>query len=170
MVAEIVAACSAVLLALATTLAGLASPGYSAIRDSLSKLGAPGQPYAAAINYAVFLPVGLACLWLAWQPHPHAGYVLLASALAVGYLGAVCWPLDPQRPWRYRLHLLCGASEYLAALVALLLLLPSPLPWIIPVIAWPAAAAMLLPGQRSSQGLWQRLLESMLFAALLIAA
>lgn len=170
MAAATIAACSATLLAIATTLAGRASPGYSAIRDSLSELGAPGRPYAVLINYAVFLPVGLACLWLAWQPHPHTGYVLLASALAVGYLGAVCWPLDPWRPWRYRLHLLCGAIEYLAALVALLLLLPSPLPWIIPVIAWPAAVAMLMPSQKSRRGLWQRLLESMLFAALLIAA
>lgn len=161
----------ALYLALSTACLGRVSSGYSALGQTLSELGAVGAPYARLANYGVFLPVGLCCAWLAWHATPFSAQGLLATGLAVGYLGATIWPLHPNRRWQRILHLLCGGLEYMGGLSALFLLsthgrLPISIPW----FALLLLLAILLPPRWAPAGLAQRMLEAILFFSLITAA
>lgn len=166
-----IAAGCALYLALGTTWLGRIGPSYSALRQTLSELGAAGAPHARCANYGIFLPVGLSCTWLAWHAAPFSAHRLLATALAAGYLGAVAWPLDNRRRPRQVMHLLCGGLEYLGGLGALFLLPAHATP--ATAIRWFALSLLLalqLPPRWLPAGLAQRLLEAILFSALILTA
>lgn len=155
-------------LAIATTLLGWHTPGYLAGRDSLSHLGENGRRYARVTNLGVFLPIAIGCGWLALQAVPFSPQQGLSLSLAIGYLGAVLWPLQASPHPANRWHYLAGGIEYIGGIAAL---------------AWAgattnnAASIYLLvagltllgitrsfvPATKIRAGQWQRLAEASLF-------
>lgn len=155
-------------LALATSLLGWRTPAYRASRDSLSHLGEVGRQYAACTNYGVFLPVGLGCLWLAWQTSASLPQLMLSLSLAVGYLGAALWPLRAQPHPANHWHYLAGAIEYIGGIVALAWAgatssAAAPGYLALSGLVLLAITLSLLPSMKNHAGQWQRLAEASLF-------
>ena len=153
-------------LALASALLGHLTPGYSWQCDSLSHLGQHGQALAQITRFALFLPIAAGCGWLALQTPLNAPQHWLSLSLALGYLGAVIWPLRSYPHPANRHHYLAGAVEYLGGAAALF--------W----ASWQMQQASLLilagltvlgtacsqyPAWRLRAGQWQRLAEASLF-------
>jgi hypothetical membrane protein len=94
-------AAAAVLLA-----AGWLSPGYNAVRTTVSHLGQHGQPFALAVNLA-FAALGLAYAGVAWRllrtlgRPAWAGAGLLAVAGAA-FVGVAIVSRDPLHPVPHR--------------------------------------------------------------------
>lgn len=153
-------------LGVASALLGHLTPGYVWRRDSLSHLGQHGQPLAEITRFTLFLPIAAGCGWLALQTPIDAPQHWLSWSLALGYLGAVTWPLRSYPHPANRYHYLAGAIEYVGGAAALL--------W----GGWQMQQTMLLVlgglavwGTACSQyrawrlraGQWQRLAEASLF-------
>lgn len=155
-------------LAIATTLLGWRTPGYLASRDGLSHLAENGRRFARLTNLGVFLPIAIGCAWLALQALPFGPQQGLSLCLAIGYFGAVLWPLRPQRHPANRWHYLAGGIEYIGGSAALAwagLISSDAAAIYLPVagLALLAITLTLVPATRSRAGLWQRLAEASLF-------
>lgn len=112
---------------------GALTPHYSSRSNFLSELGQTGAPYAALMNYGVFLPVGL--LWaagmvLVWRALPPGALGAIGAALlfgnSVSYIGAAFFPCDAGCPaegsFSQLMHNLTGAVGYFLSPAAFALL------------------------------------------------
>lgn len=112
------------------TVLGVLWTDYDPASSYLSELGATGAPYAAIMNYAGFLPVGV--LWalaaiLLYFRSPKSGLMLAGALLLLGntvsYLGASAFHCDAGCPMEgsnaQSMHNLLGVIGYLATPPAL---------------------------------------------------
>jgi hypothetical protein len=150
--------------------------GYSHVRHTISEIGEAGAPHQRLVAWALFLPVGLLLLLVAYPLRPVSPpAAALALCLAVGYLGAAAFPCDPGSPVsgsaRQALHNLAGAVEYIGGGFALLVLaehLGQPFKLAGFVVLGTALALSFVPSG-SVRGLVQRVAEVCLFGGLALA-
>jgi hypothetical protein len=168
----LVFAAGLVALSAVVLLAGAATPGYDPRVDTVSRLGSPGQPYAAAARLTV-AGVGLLTLLVA-RRRPGARLVQLAG-VATGVAGIV--PKDPPdvpATLASQVHVAAAVSGVAALLVTMLLAATSdPRPLVRAAAALAAAlvlgSAAVFPFTRGTPayGLLQRFLLAVTAAWLL---
>lgn len=150
--------------------------GYSHIKHTISEigeLGARDQHFAA---YAVFLPVGLTALWVAYLVRASSlAAASLGLCIAIGYLGAAAFPCDRGCPSfggvRQSFHNLAGGVEYIGgglALMALAQTLGAPFQGAGLAVLVSAFLLSFVP-QASVRGAVQRFAEVCLFGGLSLA-
>jgi hypothetical membrane protein len=127
--------------------AGWLSPGYDAVRTTVSHLGQHGQPFALAVN-VMFAALGLAYVAVAWtlvrtlgRP-AWAGAGLLALAGAA-FVGVAIVSRDPIHPVPHRAAALV---LFLALALAPLLLARRPRRRALSLATFAASAALLVAG------------------------
>ena len=153
-------------LGLASSLLGHLTPAYCWRRDSLSHLGQHGQALAQITRFALFLPIAAGCGWLALQTPLNAPQHWLSLSLALGYLGAVIWPLRSYSHTANRHHYLAGAVEYVGGAAALFWAswqMQQTIPLILGGLTVLGSACSQHPAWRQRAGQWQRLAEACLF-------
>lgn len=95
---------------------GNRKPAYHHWRHTISELGEEGSPVARAVNYGLFLPVGL-LLWLVAVLANQEAVAGLAGCIGVGYAVAAFFPCDVGSPLsgsgRQQIHNFGGAIEYI---------------------------------------------------------
>ncbi len=102
------------------------TPGYEAHRETISELATRDAPHQWTVRLALFLPVGLLCLYPAILHFLEQNWAVaaLGLALATGYLGAAAFPADPGSPLggslANRLHNLTGAIMYAGGGISLI--------------------------------------------------
>ena len=164
-------------------------PGYSAMSQYISELGATGSAHAALISIGGFIPVGVLAALLLWTMAPRVpvsgasrvGYwLLLCEPLA--WIGSALAPCDLGCPLEGSLsqvlHNLLGVFTYLGTTLGLLLLATAPgmkptarVSWIALAIIWLLLFALMgTPPLHDWRGLLQRLAEWLVYGALCIAA
>jgi hypothetical protein len=92
---------------------------YHHLRHTISELGEKDAPGAKAVNFSLFLPVGLLLVSLGLTTNfPEMKGITFC--LAAGYLVAVFFPCDPGSPWsgstRQQIHNIGGFIEYAGGL------------------------------------------------------
>jgi len=129
------------LTAIALLILGVAGPeaigaltdGYHPQADYISELGATGAPFAAIVNYGLFLPIGVlfaaaaGFVWRRWPGKRRPSFAaLLLLGVSVSYVGAAFFACDPGCPSEgsgsQLLHNAFGIVGYLTAPPALALL------------------------------------------------
>lgn len=89
---------------------------YSHFRHTISELGESGSPYERAVSVGLFLPVGLALVFISFLNNPHEALRRLSFCIGAGYLVAAFFPCDKGSPldgsWRQHAHNLGGFAEY----------------------------------------------------------
>ncbi|WP_057634662.1 DUF998 domain-containing protein [Stenotrophomonas humi] len=164
-------------------------PGYSAMSQYISELGATDSAHAVLISMGGFIPVGaLAALLLGAM----AAHVPVSGASRVGYWLLMCEPLawigsalapcDLGCPLEGSLsqavHNLLGVFTYLGTTLGLVLLaatphikLPTRLFWIALATIWLLLFVLMgTPPLHDWRGLLQRLSEWLVYGALCVAA
>lgn len=181
------------LTAVALLIFGVAAPeglgaltdGYRPQADYISELGAVGAPFAAIVNFGVFLPTGVAFalatgfIWRRWPgPRRPSAAALMLLGVSVSYVGAAFFACDPGCPAegssRQMLHNGLGVIGYLSTPPALALLAASALAHGRRVLGalTIAATALFVAGFLAMAaddnglllGAWQRLADYTLFA------
>lgn len=164
-------------------------PGYSAMSQYISELGATGSAHAVLISIGGFIPVGVLAACLLWAM---AARVSVSGASRVGYWLLLCEPLawlgsalapcdlgcTLEGSLSQALHNLLGAFTYLGTMLALLLLATTPrikpitrMLWIALAVIWLLLFALMgTPPLHDWRGLLQRLAEWLVYGALCIAA
>lgn len=154
-------------------------PGYNHLEQTISELGEKGAPCANRVNYGLFLPVSLVFILAAFISE-NSGYEKpLALCIGAGYFLSAFFPCDPGSPlagsFKQTLHNIAGIIEYGGGIYFLnqgkhLMLSPGFFHpgWII-VIMIVCISLMLFPGFKL-RGLFQRILEFILFGQLLWAS
>jgi hypothetical protein len=140
-------------------------PDYSHVGQTISELGEHGSATEKPAAFGVFLPFGVMMAAIAYQSRINEPALLLAGAMAVGYIGAAFFPVDAGAPifgtWRNGLHWLAGIIEYVGAIAAFSIADTAsefPIETLkYAVIA--GLAAMNIPGLRNYRGLLQRVVE-----------
>lgn len=185
--ASLLAIAASLYLAAAILLFARRRPSYRHSEHTISELGEAGASDGRLVSWGVFLPVGLACLAIAWRlgaPGGTGGAEIsdfaeasraLALCLAVGYLVAAIFPCDPGSPlsgsFRQVIHNLGGGVEYAGGTFALFTLAreaATPAPFQI-------AGALVMAGvigisfASPWRGLIQRVAEAALFGGLIWA-
>lgn len=164
-------------------------PGYSAMSQYISELGATDSAHAVLISMGGFIPVGvLAALLLGAMARrvPVSGasrvgyWLLLCEPLA--WIGSALAPCDLGCPLQGSLsqavHNLLGVFTYLGTTLGLLLLATTPqikrrtrLLWIVLAIIWLLLFVLMgTPQLHDWRGLLQRLAEWLVYGTLCIAA
>jgi hypothetical protein len=124
-IALIISVSTSIFLIVALLVFGRKKPHYSHLRDTISELGEIGAIHARTVSLAVFLPVGLAMLTVAYLQKSGPSLVMyLALSLAAGYIVAAFFPCDVGSPLvgshRQSMHNLGGTVEYIGGGFALL--------------------------------------------------
>ncbi len=151
--------------------------GYSHVKHTISEIGEDGAPNQRFVAFGLFLPIGLLLLLVAYLVRPSSpAAAVLASCIAVGYLGAAAFPCDPGSPLsgtaRQALHNLAGAVEYIGGGFALMTLAETfgqPFKLVGFVVLGTAIALSFIPSN-SVRGLIQRIAEACLLGGLALAA
>lgn len=164
-------------------------PGYSALSQYISELGATGSAHARLISVAGFIPVGVlaAALLVVMAPRvPVSGasrvgyWLLLCEPLA--WIGSALAPCDLGCPLQgsgaQALHNLLGVFTYFGTTLGLVLLATAPHITVAMRVLWVALAGVWLllfvlmgaPPLHEWRGLLQRLAEWLVYAALCISA
>ncbi|WP_269792735.1 DUF998 domain-containing protein [Stenotrophomonas sp. Iso1] len=164
-------------------------PGYSALSQYISELGATGSAHARLISIGGFIPVGVLAALLLWAMAARvpvsgvsrAGYwLLLCEPLA--WVGSALAPCDLGCPQvgslSQALHNLLGVFTFLGTTLGLLLLATTPqmkrttrLLWIALAIAWLLLFVLMgAPPLHDWRGLLQRLAEWLVYGTLSITA
>lgn len=165
-------------LYLAGTVLALAprKPGYRHLNHTISELGEVGSPDQGLVAFGVFLPVGvlLFVVALAMSAKVPAA-AALATAIAIGYVGAAIFPCDAGAPalgsLRNMAHTLFGAVEYVGGGFALMVLSET-FGQPFRAAGFVVLASALLIGYlppSSPRGAVQRVSEVLLFGSLLLA-
>lgn len=164
-------------------------PGYSAVSQYISELGASGSDHARLISLFGFIPVGVLAALLLWASAAHApvsgasrlGYWLLMFE-PLAWIGSALAPCDLGCPstgsLSQSLHTLLGVFTYLGTALGLVLLATTPAISTPTRLLWIALAAlwlllfvlMALPSLQPWRGLLQRLAEWSVYSALCISA
>ncbi len=179
-----------VLVYLTMLLGGAAlKPGYSAMSQYISELGATGSAHARLISLAGFIPVGVLAALLLVSMATRApvsgasrvGYWLLLCE-PIAWIGSALAPCDLGCPTEgslsQALHSLLGVFTYLGTTLALLLLAATPhlkpatrVLWVALAITWLMLfVLMATPSLHAWRGLLQRLAEWLVYGVLCIAA
>lgn len=115
----LIAAIATALLVFGVLFFGYKKKGYSHAQHTISELGEFGSEYARAVNFGLFLPVGVLLFIVAFADFELTMRALLAGCLATGYLVAAFFPCDPGSPnsgsWRQQIHNLGGFVQYAGA-------------------------------------------------------
>lgn len=157
--------------------AGWLSPGYDAVRTTVSHLGQHGQPFALAVNLT-FGALGVAYAGVAWSlaralgRGAWAGAGLLALA-AIAFVGVAIVSRDPVHPVPHR----AAALVLFLALALAPLLLAGRLRWpALSVGTFGASALLLVAGVVGlvhgglPAGAWERAFTGLNMAWLVVAA
>jgi hypothetical membrane protein len=170
---------------------GALTPGYSSQSNFLSELGQTGAPYAALMNFGVFLPVGL--LWAigmvcVWRAIPAGALGAIGAALlfgnSVSYIGAAFFPCDAGCPgegsFNQLMHNLTGAVGYFLSPPAFAMLGAhlvgkgraafGAVTLLAAAVTGLAFARMVTDLESDDAGLWQRLTDYSQFLWMLAAA
>ncbi len=145
---------------------------YSHFKHTISELGERGAPQAKAVNYGIFLPVGLVLFLNAILANAES-IQGLSFCLAFGYTVASFFPCDPGSPWSgsgsQQIHNLGGFVEYAGGLYFInqanenvLMFLDAK---VITVILLVCIILISIPGF-SLRGFAQRVAEILLFGSL----
>lgn len=177
MLATVVTAITAMYLAASLVALAPRKAGYSHIKHTISELGEIGAPDQRRVAFAVFLPIGLALLLVAYLVRPASPAAgALALCIAIGYLGAAAFPCDPGSPLsgtpRQGLHNLAGAVEYVGGGFALMSLAEG-FGHIFKLAGFSvlgAAIALSVLPANTVRGIIQRIGEACLFGGLALAA
>jgi hypothetical membrane protein len=106
-------------LAAVVLLAGAATPGYDPQVDTVSRLGSPGQPFAAVVRLTIAAD-GLLILLAARRQLPGAGLVRLAGAAAAAAGVIPKDPPDVAATLASHIHVGAAVSGEAALVVAML--------------------------------------------------
>ncbi len=171
------------------TVGGALKPGYSHVSQYISELNATGTPWATAIGWIGFVPLGLLLAWFLVVAAPLAplrgasrvGWWLLMSQ-PLAYVGAALAPCDAGCPATgsvsQDLHNLLGALTYPAAGLGLLLLAFAPrlspalrASLAVASAVWMAGfVAMVVPELGDIRGALQRATEAVLYLVVVLIA
>lgn len=154
---------------------GARKPGYSHLRDTISELGEVGNPLTRLVGYGLFLPVGLLLLGVSALTNAPAVQGL-AACVGVGYVVAAFFPCDIGLIFpgsgRQQIHKLGGAVEYFGGAYFLNKFSPEQLLFEPNTLV--IGAGVFLVGTLLSfvlglslQGLFQRVVEVVLFGSLI---
>ncbi|MCY7312304.1 MAG: DUF998 domain-containing protein [Pseudoxanthomonas sp.] len=181
---------AAMVMCLALLVGGAAlKPGYTHSASLISELNATGTPWASAIGWFGFLPVGLLLTAFLFTAAPRVnvrgasrlGYWLLLSQ-PIAYIGAVLVPCDAGCPLEgslsQALHNLLGVLTYPAGGIGIVLLATAP--GLTPANRIALAFAgglwlglfllMVIPELAPWRGVFQRIAEVILYAVLVFTA
>ena len=152
--------------------AGLLTPGYDATGRTVSRLAAPGMPYAGATDVAIGV-AAIACIAVALvveQPRGRAALLLAGAA----FLGAAIVHLDPASAGATWMHRAASGAAVLGMTAApfllwrdygrVLLLLG------VAEVAMLVLGAMLLPTSFSAWGAWERTILVLGLSCLVVIA
>ena len=168
---------------------GALKPGYSHVSQYISELNATGTPWAAAIGWLGFVPLGLllaaflvvAAPLAALRGASRAGWWLLLSQ-PLAYVGAALVPCDAGCPATgsvsQDLHNLLGVVTYPAAGLGLLLLAFAPrlspalrIAFVLASAVWMVGfVAMVVPELDAIRGALQRATEAVLYLVVVLVA
>jgi hypothetical protein len=155
---------------------GSRKPGYGHVRDTISELGEIGAPHQHAVALALFAPIGLVLLVVAWQMHAtQPAIAALAACISIGYLVAAAFPCDIGSPLsgsaRQTIHNLGGGIEYVGGGFAMLRLSETlgPAFRFTGFVVLATAVALSIPPLAPVRGLVQRVAELGLFGGLVVA-
>lgn len=123
----------ALYLAIGTVVWGMRKEGYNPIRHTISELGEVGAPHQTAVNYTLFLVVGVVLLVLGLYVYirstadMHSLFSGVLVATGLGYAVAAVFPCDPGCPMsggtvRQHIHIAGGFVEYIGGGYLMLLL------------------------------------------------
>ncbi|GAB3355680.1 DUF998 domain-containing protein [Lysobacter tyrosinilyticus] len=151
--------------------------GYSHVRHTISEIGEAGARHQRFVAFALFLPVGLLLLAVAYLVRQTSPAVAtLALCIAVGYIGAALFPCDPGSPLfgstRQAFHNLAGAVEYAGggfSLMAIARDFGQPFQLAGFIVLGTAIGLSVLPAG-AGRGALQRIAEVCLFGSLALAA
>lgn len=92
---------------------------YDHSRDTISELGEAGSAYEMQVAYAVFVPVGLGLMAIAYALHASDQHLsLLCGFMGLSYFLSAFFPCDPGTPlsgsWKNAVHNLIGGVCYAA--------------------------------------------------------
>lgn len=157
---------------------GWRKPAYSHGQDTISELGEVGSPLSRAVSYGLFLPVGI-LLELVAALTDFTALAGLAGCIGTGYIVAGLFPCDMGSPLsgsgRQQIHNLGGAVEYIGGAYWLAQLSPRLL--VLDYNLYALAAGSLIVGSillsipgLVIRGLIQRMMEGILFGALLMTS
>lgn len=168
---------------------GALKPGYSHVSQYISELNATGTPWAAAIGWLGFVPLGLllaaflvvAAPLASLRGASRAGWWLLMGQ-PLAYVGAALAPCDAGCPATgsvsQDLHNLLGVVTYPAAGLGLLLLAFAPrlspalrAAFVLASAVWMAGfVAMVVPELAAIRGALQRATEAVLYLVVVLVA
>jgi len=171
-------------LVTATVVWGMRQKDYNPVRHTISELGEDSKGHARAVNYTLFLTVGVVLLVLAVYVYARAAaheHELLSGILAcagIGYTVSAFFPCDPGCPMtggsvRQHIHNAGGAVEYIGGGYLMLLLAKTDLETEGITMLTAASYIVLVGGVVMSlsflkvwRGLIQRAVELALFAGM----
>ncbi len=180
-------AISALWLAIGVGIIGVLTPDYSHISQFMSALGATGAPYAAWVNYAVFIPAEIWFLAFLFSLRSHLYNtqttrfsLMCLCAYAVLLIAAALFPCDAgcqsaisdetgANTLSHIIHMLVAAAAYPIALIGLLSLCLSVRgKFALRLFAVPTATVgfglfFAIPVFHDAQGLLQRVLEAWIY-------
>lgn len=151
-------------------------PEYSHLRHTISELGEQGSADERSVSYLVFLPVGLACLLVAWLSRTsHPGAPGLLVAVGAAYSLSALFPCDPGTPlagtWKNSIHNLAGGIAYAAIAYQLNDLADGPMGNYFQFTLWLLGAfliAFVAGWPRQRIGLLQRLAEASILIGIVL--
>lgn len=157
---------------------GWRKPAYSHWHHTISELAEVGSPLSRVVSYGLFLPVGL-LLGLVATLADTTALAGLAGCVAIGYVVAAIFPCDVSSPLsgsgRQQIHNVGGAVEYIGGAYWLAQLSPRLL--VLDYNLYALAAGSLIVGSillsipgLVIRGLIQRIMEGILFGALLMTS
>jgi len=153
---------------------GSARPEYSHIQHTISELAESQSITEKIVSYAVFLPVGIAMVFISIFSYSNEPALLFSISLAIGYCAAAIFPIDQGAPlfgtWKNVIHNLSAGVSYVLALGGFEYLarefgFPYSLGKFL-IMAF--IASMYIPIMRKFRGLFQRVSEVGIFSALII--
>jgi len=175
-------------LVMATIVWGIRQGDYNPIRHTISELGEDSKGHARAVNYTLFLTVGIVLLILALYLYTQTVALeqhLLSGILVcvgIGYTVAAFFPCDPGCPMthgsvRQHIHNAGGAVEYIGGGYLMLLLAKTDLRTEGITMLTAASYVVLIGGVAMSlsflrmwRGLIQRAVELALFGGMIGAS
>lgn len=150
--------------------------GYNHYKHTISELAETGSAFKKQVSFGLFLPVGLALLYISFTHNQHETIRGISAALGAGYVIAAFLPCDKGSPsWgtgKQQLHNLGGFIEYAGSIYFLLKAGEDDTSFLginFNIIGFIVAACIIItsiPGN-PVRGLAQRLAELLLFAALI---